>query len=98
MKRLFYLLVFLIFALFAFTLSLKNPQTIPVSYYFDVSWDTPLFLVIMVPFFIGMVLGVLLMSFSVFKNKREVGKTNRKLKKMEKEVENLRTMPLKEEA
>lgn len=98
MKRLFYLLIFLIFALFAFTLNLKNPQIITVSYYFNISWDLPLFLVIMLPFFVGMVLGVLLMSLSVFKNKRQVGKTNRELKKVEKEVENLRAMPLKDEA
>ena len=56
-----------------------------------------MFLVITFPFFVGMTLGVLLMSMSVFKNKRRVGKTNKELKKVEKEVENLRSMPLKDE-
>lgn len=98
MKRLFYLLVFLLFAFFAFTLNLKNPQTIAVSYYFDISWDLPLFLVIMIPFFIGMILGVMLMSLSVFKNKRQVSKASRELKKVEKEVESLRAMPLNDQS
>lgn len=56
-----------------------------------------MFLVIMIPFFIGMILGVLLMTMSVFKNKRQVGKATRDLKKVEKEVENLRAMPLKDQ-
>ena len=97
MKRLFYLVVFLLFALFAFTLNLQNPQTIAISYYFNINWEAPLFLVIMTPFFIGMILGVVIMTLSVFKNKRQVGKANRELKKVEKEVENLRAMPLKDE-
>jgi putative membrane protein len=97
MKRFFYLIVFLLFALFAFTLNLQNPNTIAIAYYFDISWQVPLFLVIMAPFFIGMILGVVIMSLSVFKNKRQVGKAKRELKKVEKEVENLRAMPLKNE-
>lgn len=96
MKRLFYLIIFLVFALFAFTLNLKNPDTIQVSYYFNILWELPLFLVIMIPFFTGMLLGVLLMGLSVFKTKRQVGKTNKQLKKVEKEVESLRAMPLTE--
>ena len=37
------------------------------------------------------------MTVSVFKNKRQVGKTKKQLAKVEKEVENLRAMPIKDE-
>ena len=97
MKKLFYLLIFLGFAVFAFTLNLSNPETINLKYYFGFSGDFPLFIVLMAPFFIGMVLGVLIMSLSVFKNKRQVGVAKKALSKVEKEVQNLRAMPIKDD-
>jgi Protein of unknown function (DUF1049). len=97
MKKLFYILVFLVFAAFAFTLNLSNPETISIKYYFGISLDLPVFIVLMAPFFIGMVLGVLIMSLSVFKNKRQVGVAKKALSKVEKEVQNLRAMPIKDD-
>jgi len=97
MKKLFYIIIFLVFAAFAFTLNLSNPETIPVKYYFGISMDLPLFIVLMAPFFIGMVLGVLVMSLSVIKNKRQVGVAKKELSKVEKEVQNLRAMPIKDD-
>lgn len=97
MKKLFYIIIFLVFAAFAFTLNLSNPETISVKYYFGISLDLPLFMVLMAPFFIGMVLGVLVMSFTVIKNKRRVGVTKKALSKVEKEVQNLRAMPIKDD-
>jgi len=98
MKKLLYFVVFVVFALFAVTLYLKNPQTIPINYYFNVNWQASLFWVIMLPFFAGMLLGVLVMGLSVFKNKRQVGKSKKALAKVEKEVESLRAVPLKEQS
>lgn len=97
MKRILYFVVFLVVALFAFTLNLKNPDNILVQYYFDIQWNLPLFVVLMAPFFAGMLLGVLMMSMSVFKSKRHTSQTKRSLAKVEKEVQNLRAMPIKDE-
>ena len=97
MKRILYLIVFLLVALLAFTVNLKNPDTIAIHYYFGIQWNLPLFVVFMAPFFVGMLLGILVMSFSVLKTKHQVGRTKRDLAKVEKEVQNLRAMPLKDE-
>jgi len=97
MKRILYIIVFLVVALFAFTLNHKNPDNILVNYYFDIQWNVPLFIVLVVPFFTGMLLGVLMMSVSVLKSKRHTSQTKRSLAKVEKEVQNLRAMPIKDE-
>lgn len=97
MKKIFIIFLFLVFAFFAFTLNLKNPDSILVRYYGDLEWQVPLFLVLMLPFFIGAILGVLVMSFSLVKSKMRVGKAKRELAKVEGEVQNLRAMPIKDE-
>ena len=97
MKRLIYLIVFLLVAIFAFTVNLKNPQTVNLQYYFDLQFNAPLVLVLTAAFVFGLLIGWLSMSLSVFRNKRQVGKTQKQLAKVEMEVENLRTMPIKDE-
>lgn len=97
MKRLLYLCFFLLFALFAFTVNLKNPQMVSLNYYFDFHQEAPLVLVLTATFVFGILVGWLFMSLSVIKNKRQVGKANKALAKVETEVQNLRAMPLKDE-
>lgn len=94
MKKVLSIILFLVFALFALTLNLKNPDAVTLRYYFGFESQVDLFVVILVPFAIGMLLGVLLMSFSVVRNKMQVGKTRRELAKVEKEVQNLRAAPI----
>ena len=97
MKKLFYILFFLLLALIALTINLKNPQSVQLEYYFGLQWEGPLVLVLTATFLLGLLLGWFFMMFSVLKNKRVVGKTQRQLAKVEKEVENLRTMPIKDD-
>lgn len=97
MKKLIYLAVFVFLSVLAVTINLKNPQSVELNYYFNLHWQAPLVLVLTVVFATGILLGCLLMSLSVFKNKRQVGKAKRRLAKVEKEVENLRTMPIKDD-
>ncbi|MGK0374731.1 MAG: uncharacterized membrane protein YciS (DUF1049 family) [Arenicella sp.] len=96
MKKILSIILFLVFALFALTLNLKNPDAITLRYYFDFEREVDLFLVLLVPFVVGMLLGVVLMSFSVVRTKMQVGKTKRELAKVEKEVQNLRAAPITE--
>ena len=102
MKKVLSIILFLVFALFALTLNLKNPDAVTLRYYFDLEREVDLFVVLLVPFVVGMLLGLLLMSFSVVRNKMQVGKTKRELARVEKEVQNLRsapiTQPMKDEA
>ena len=96
MKKILSIILFLVFALFALTLNLKNPDPVTLRYYFGLEREVDLFVVLLVPCAIGMLLGVLLMSFSVVRNKMQVGKTKRDLAKIEKEVQNLRAAPITE--
>lgn len=96
MKKLLSLIIFLLFALFAFSLNLQNPGSITLKYYFGLEAQVDLYVVLLVPFVIGLLLGVLLMSITVFRNKMQAGKVKRKLAKVEKEVENLRAAPVSE--
>ncbi|MFQ3245829.1 MAG: uncharacterized membrane protein YciS (DUF1049 family) [Arenicella sp.] len=96
MKKVLSIIMFLVFALFALTLNLKNPDAVTLRYYFDIEREVDLFIVMLIPFVLGMLLGVLLMSFSVVRTKMQVGKTKRELAKVEKEVQNLRAAPITE--
>ena len=93
----FWIPVFLLLVVFAFTLSLENTNLVEVKYYFFETKNVSVFVLLMAPFFIGLLLGVVLTSFSVFKHKRRCSAVTRKLTKVEKEVENLRALPLKDE-
>lgn len=97
MKKLFYALIAIIVFVLALTLNLKNPQEVIIHYYFNIEWQTSLMLALTFSFAIGLLVGWLIMIVSVFKNKRQVGKTKKQLAKVEKEVENLRAMPIKDE-
>lgn len=96
MKKVLSIIMFLVFALFALTLNLKNPDAVTLRYYFDIEREVDLFVVMLIPFVLGMLLGVLLMSFTVVRTKMQVGKTKRELAKVEKEVQNLRAAPITE--
>jgi uncharacterized membrane protein YciS (DUF1049 family) len=96
MKKILSLILFLLFAVFALTLNLQNPDSVTLNYYFGLQAEVDLYVVLLVPFVIGLLLGVLIMSVSVLRNKMEVGKTRRRLTKVEKEVENLRAAPISE--
>lgn len=97
MKKLISLVFFLILVVIALTINLQNPQTVELNYYFNLQWEAPIVLVLTLTFVLGLVFGWLFMTVSVLKNKRAVGKTKRQLAKAEKEVENLRAMPIKDE-
>ncbi|RBP51473.1 LapA family protein [Arenicella xantha] len=96
MKKILFFVLFLLFVVFALTLNLQNPGSITLKYYYFGEANVALSLVLIIPFVFGLLLGALLMSISVFRNKVAVGKTKRQLAKVEKEVESLRTLPLSE--
>ena len=96
MKKILFFIVFIFFVVFALTLNIKNPGQVTLNYYFGIQRELDLYLVLIAPFAVGLILGALLMSISVIRNKAQVGKTKRKLSKVEKEVDNLRAAPITE--
>jgi putative membrane protein len=93
MKKLFNLILFLIFAVLALTLYLKNPEPFTVNYYFGFEFSSSIALILIVTFAVGVLVGALVASVSVFKSKRQVSKVRKQLSKAEKEVEMMRTVP-----
>ena len=96
MKKLFSLILIIIFILLGFVLNLKNPALVAFSFPF-IDVEAPLGAIMLVAIFIGMILGALLVSMSLIKSKIVGNKAKRDLAKVEKEVENLRAMPIKDE-
>lgn len=97
MRKLFFIILFILLVVLAVTLNLKNDQLVTLDYYAGLHWEGPIAWLLTLTFSAGLIVGALFMSLSVFKNKRNASKTRRKLEKVEKEVENLRTMPIKDD-
>jgi len=96
-KLLKFVLLVVIGAVLIMSLYNKNPELVQVSYYFGLSGEFAMATVLIATFFIGVLFGALVMSLSLFRQKLRFAAEHRKLVKIEKEVENLRAMPLKDE-
>lgn len=97
--KLLFLFVFLFLPalLFAILLKTENDEKIPVKFLHLIDGEYTVFWLIIIPFVAGLLVGALLMGFSVLKQKRRFSIEHKKLSKVEKEVENLRALPLKDE-
>jgi putative membrane protein len=72
-----------------------NSQSVVINYYIG-QRTIPLSLLLVIVFAIGSLLGLLVSSWIVFKTKMQNHKLRKRLKLAEKEVENLRAIPLKD--
>ena len=97
MKKIILILIGVLSFLFAITLYLKNQHSVEVSYYFGLSYELNVAILLIITFVLGVVFGLVVMTLSLFKEKMRFSAEHRRLVKVEKEVENLRAMPLKDE-
>lgn len=80
MRRSALVIVLLLAAFLAITFSLKNSQNVEINYYFDLIWNGPLSLLLVVVFTVGVVVGsVAVMRVNLILRGR--------LRKMEKEMQ-----------
>ena len=96
MKRIVYLILILVVTLFTVTFTLLNSQPVKVSYYFG-SYEIDLLIVVVICLVIGALLGVTAVLGKVFSLKQEMSRKDKKIRITEKELENLRSLPLKDE-
>ncbi len=90
-KFLLSIFVVLVWGFFAFSVYLMNQeQTMTFKYIFGIEWTGHIATYMFVTFILGMLIGALIVSLSLFGQKLKTGKANRQLKKVEKEVEGLR--------
>lgn len=83
MKRIVYILLFLVILLLGITFAIKNPQSVELNYYFGFNETVRLATLVWIILAIGMILGVLLTSIWVLRVRRQLGKARREIKKLE---------------
>jgi len=72
-----------------------NAATVSVSYYIS-TFSLPLALLIILSFFIGSLVGLFATIGMYWRQKRKAGSLAHRVKLAEKEIENLRVMPVKD--
>ena len=98
MKLFFYLLLFIVLVAFGLTFALKNSQLIELNYYPDIVISSPLVVVLLVTLLLGVLIGVLVMSVSRFSRHRELKRAQKEIHKLNEELQNLRSLPIKDSA
>ena len=90
----FFLLAIVIFGMAFATL---NSESVTVNYYFDQS-TLPLSLLLVIVFALGCLIGMIVGFWLVLKSKIQNYRIRQKLSLAEKEIENLRAIPLQDQA
>jgi lipopolysaccharide assembly protein A len=94
MRSLTYILVLLIFLL-GLTFACLNAESVSINYYIGAA-QLPLSLLLALAFFLGGLLGLSAGLKRLLHLKRQHYRLQQRLKIVEKEIENLRVMPLKD--
>lgn len=95
MKRILLFIILLLVVLLGLSFALMNAGPVSLDYYFA-SVEAPLSLVVVLAIALGALLGVLAMGGVLFGQKREMAKLRKSIKLAEKEISNLRSLPLKD--
>ena len=96
MLRLVYITITLLVVLFGIVFAVLNAEHVQFNYYFDsVSW--PLSLILVIAMIIGAVLGVFASLSLIIGSRRKASKLKHSVDVAEKEIVNLRNIPIKDE-
>ncbi|MGD9109267.1 MAG: LapA family protein [Gammaproteobacteria bacterium] len=94
--KIFGYLIFLLIILIGISFAIMNSSLVAVNYYIGVK-QLPLSFLLMLAFGIGLIIGFLALFISLIRLHTNLGRTKRKLRIAEQEINNLRTMPIKDE-
>ena len=72
-----------------------NAQAVPLHYYLG-STEVPLSLALAVAFAVGVLVGLLACTGALLRQRREIARLRKAMRTAEQEVENLRTMPIRD--
>jgi len=89
---LIFILVVLVFGL---TFAVMNAESVQINYYFGI-YQMPLSLILVIAFVIGALFGAVVNVGMMLRLKRQISKLRREVKFTEKEVKNLRALPIKD--
>ena len=94
MSKILYAIAIALIALLGVVFAILNAETVQLNYYFGTK-ETPLSLAIILSMLLGAILGLLASLGLILKSKREVSRFKRMAEMAEKEVTNLRAIPIK---
>jgi len=94
MKSLGYI-VFLLIVVLGISFAITNSTPVAIHYYVGVT-KLPLSLLLVVSFGIGLIIGFSALLIKSIKLRTNLGRAKRKLRIAEQEIDNLRTMPIKD--
>jgi putative membrane protein len=94
MSRIFYAIAVFIIILVGILFAVLNSEPVKLNYYFGFR-ETPLSLALMLFLFLGAILGVLASLGLILRSRREVARLRKMAEVAEKEISNLRAIPIK---
>ena len=95
MVRIVYLIIFLILVVFGIVFAVLNAEPVKLNYYFG-SKEVALSLILVLAMIVGAILGVIASASMIMSNRREVIKLRKSVELAEKEVANLRAIPIRD--
>ena len=96
MKRLVYGLLAIAILLIGMTLTFKNSQLVEFNYYFGIHWETSLAFMLLTVLTVGIVLGFFVSLGMLARMQRQLAQARRDNRKMEADLHNLRTLPIRD--
>lgn len=96
MVRIIYILLIVLLVVIGLVFAVLNAEPVQLNYYFGGA-SIPLSLLLLLAIIIGAVLGILASATVLVKNKREVAHLRKSIEIAEKEVANLRAIPLRDD-
>ncbi len=95
MVRIIYLFIFLVLVIFGIVFAVLNAEPVQLNYYFGTK-EVALSLILVLAMIIGAILGVIASASMIISNRREVMKLRKSVELAEKEVTNLRAIPIRD--
>lgn len=95
MRLISYILILLIIIV-GVTFAILNASPVAINYYFGIQ-HVPLSLLLVISFGLGLLLSFVVMSFIVLRLKNQKWRLRKQLKIAEQEIDNLRSLPVKDE-
>lgn len=96
MLRLVYISLTLLAIIFGIVFAVLNAENVQLNYYLD-SIELPLSLVLVLAMIIGAILGIFASLSFIISSRRNASKLKRSVEVAEKEIVNLRNIPIKDE-
>lgn len=96
MKRIVYVVMGVLLFLLGISFAYKNAEVVELRYYFGLSWATPLAVMVLVAFALGVGAGFLASLRMVVQMQRQLVQARKEVRQIEQEVINLRSLPIKD--